>query len=301
MTTSAGGESKQLPPSSSSSSSTFPHFPDLPLELRIQIWQHALHSARNSVIPVVINHHPLLTFHSCITLHGSFCGQHGHCPLYNPDSAQQPSSSLVSMINGYFCLGANTPDIDDAGVRELSRVCRESHQVFLSMYPETMTVYREMWYPNVEIHPRRRVRCNPKTDTVLVTALTSYASEQRHPSSLIDGVGDAYQDDLGRWFPPRDTAGAFEGFRRIVAGWRRVVFGFLDEFETPIPSLRLSGTYEDPQFRRFLVFFEGLEWLYLCADKGHVMAGTETEREWERMERVGESCDGGGSVDDDNW
>ncbi|OBT51704.1 hypothetical protein VE04_05883, partial [Pseudogymnoascus sp. 24MN13] len=209
MTTSAGGESKQLPPSSSSSS-TFPRFPDLPLELRIQIWQDALHSASNRVIPVFINHHPLLTFHSCVPVHGSFCEQHDHCPLYNPDSAQQPSSSLVSMINGFSWLGDTAPDLADARGKGAQQSV-------------------EMWYPNVESHPRRRVRCNPATDTLLVTAVPNYASGQRHPSSSLDNPEDVYQDDLEKWFPPRNTGDAFSGFRRVVEGWRRVVFGFLDE------------------------------------------------------------------------
>ncbi|KFY89951.1 hypothetical protein V500_05384 [Pseudogymnoascus sp. VKM F-4518 (FW-2643)] len=269
----SGAETKPFSPPS-----TFPRFPDLALELRIQIWQHALHSASNRVIPVAINHHPVQTIHSCVPLLKTFCGQHTHCPLHTSNPSQ-PSSSLVSMFNGYFSLPPNTPDIEDAAVRNLSRVCTESYRAFVWQYPETMTVYRETWYPDAKSHQRRQVRCNPATDTLLVKAVPSYPSGQRHPSPSLDNPEDLYQQDLKKWFPQNPDT--FASFRTIISSFRHVVFGFLDDLETP-RSLFFSGALDDPQFRQFLIFFEHLEHLSLCSDSEHLTA----VREWGRVERV---------------
>ncbi|OBT71308.1 hypothetical protein VF21_09119 [Pseudogymnoascus sp. 05NY08] len=190
------------------------------------------------------------------------------------------------MFNGYFSLPANTEDIEDAAVRNLSLVCTESYRAFLVQYPETITIYKETWYPNVESHPRRQVRCNPATDTLLVTAVPSYPSEQRHPSPSLDNPEDIYQLDLKKWFPLNPDT--FAGFRNIISGFRRVVFSFL----APSPSLGFSGAFEDALFKRFLIFFERLEYLSLCADSEHLTAPV---REWERVGRVEDRR--GGSMD----
>jgi hypothetical protein len=275
----SGGESKQL-----SLLSTFPRFSDLAAELRIQIWQYALHSATNRVIPVAINHYPALTTHSCLPLLGSFCGQHSHCPLYDSDSGQ-PSSSVVCMFNGYFSLPPNTSDIEDSVLRSLSLVCTESYRTYLLQYPETIIIYKTTWYPDIESHQRRQVRCNPATDTLLVKAVPSYSSEQRHPSLSLNNPEDLYHQDLEKWFPQNPDT--FASFRYIMSKFRRVVFSFLDDFETPRPLL-FSGAFDCPQFKQFLIFFEHLEHLYLCYDSEHLIA----VREWERVEHVEDCRDG---------
>lgn len=281
------GESKQLSPSSS----TFPRFLDLAVELRIQIWQHALHSASNSVIPIAIHHQPVITMHSCLALLGSFCGQHSHCPLYNSSNSGQPSSGLVSMLNGYFSLPANTSDIEDSAVRNISLACTESYRAFIFQYPETITIYKEMWYPDVESHLRRRVRCNPMTDTLLVKAVPSYSSEQTHPNSSPDNPEYLYQQDLKKWFP--QNTDTFASFQNVISRFRRVVFSFLGDLDTPVRPL-FSGAFDDPQFKQFLIFFEHLEHLHLRSDSEHSIA----VREWERVEHVEDSRDG--LIIDDN-
>ena len=283
----SNGESNENSPSSS----TFPRFLDLAVELRIQIWQHALHSASNSVIPVAIHHQPVVTIHSCLALLGSFCGQHSHCPSYNSSDSGQPSSSLVSMLNGYFSLPANTSDIEDSAVRNISLACTESYRAFLFQYPETITIYKDMWYPDVESHQRRRVRCNPATDTLLVKAVPSYPSEQRHPnpSSSLEYPEYLYQQDLKKWFP--QNTNTFASFRSIISRFRRVEFSFLGDFDTPTQS-SFSGAFDDPQFKQFLIFFEHLEHLYLRSNSEH----SATVREWERVEHVEDRRDG--SIDD---
>ncbi|RDL36302.1 Uncharacterized protein BP5553_05654 [Venustampulla echinocandica] len=276
----SGGENKQLSPLS-----TFPRFSDLAIELRIQIWQDALHSATtNRAIPVAINHHPAVTMHSCIPLLGSFCGQHSHCPSYNFDSGQ-PSSSVACMFNGYFSLPANTSDIEDYALHSLSLACTESRSVVLLLYPETMTIYRKMWYPDVESHQRRQVRCNPATDTLLVKAVPSYSSEQRHPSLSLNNPGDLYHQDLEKWFP--QNADIFASFRYIISRFRHVVFSFLSDFQTPRP-LMFSGAFDCTLFQQFLIFFERLEHLYLCSDPEYLTA----VREWERVENIEDPRDG---------
>ena len=196
MTSSA--ENKQLSPLL-----TFSRFSDLAIELRIQIWQHALNSAAaDRVIPVAINHHPAVIMHSCLPVLGSFCGQHSYCPSYNSDSGQ-PSSSVVCMFNGYFSLPANTSDIEDNALGNLSLACTESHSLILLRYPETMTIYKQTWYPDVESHQRRQVRCNPAIDTLLVKAVPSYSSEQRHPSLSLNNPGDLYHQDFRKMVPSK--------------------------------------------------------------------------------------------------
>jgi hypothetical protein len=263
--------------------STFPRFSDLAIELRIQIWQNAL-AATNRVIPVTINHHPAVTMHSCFPLLGSFCGQHSHCPSYNSDSGQ-PSSSMVCMFSGYFSLPANTEDIEDSGLRTLSLVCTESHSVVLLRYPETMTIYRKMWYPDAESHQRRQVRCNPATDTLLVKAVPGYPSQQRHPSLSLNDPGDLYHEDLKKWFP--QNADIFTSFRYILSSFRHVVFSFLSDFETPGRPL-FWGAFDSTLFRQFLAFFECLEHLYLCSDPENLTA----DKEWERVESIKFHLDG---------
>ncbi|KIM96256.1 hypothetical protein OIDMADRAFT_70904, partial [Oidiodendron maius Zn] len=272
--------------------STFPRFSDLAIELRIQIWQHALHSATaNRVIPVAINHHPAVIMHSCLPLLGSFCGQHNHCPSYNFDSGQ-PSSSVVCMFNGYFSLPANTSDIDDYALRSLSLACTESHSLILLRYPETMIIYKQMWYPDVESHQRRQVRCNPATDTLLVKAVPSYSSEQRHPSLSVNNPGDLYHQDLEKWFP--QNADIFASFRHIISRFQHVVFSFLSDFQSPRPLF--SGVFDSTQFKQFLIFFERLEHIYLCSGPEYLTAG----REWERVEDIEDRRDG--SIDNmDSW
>lgn len=193
------------------------------------------------------------------------------------------------MFNGYFSLPPNTSDIEDTAVRNLSRVCTESYRAFVWLYPETMTVYRETWYPDVESHQRRQVRCNPATDTLLVKAVPSYPSVQRHPSPSLDNPEDLYQQDLKKWFPQNPDT--FASFRTIISGFRHVVFSFLDDLETPRSPLLFSRAFDDPQFKQFLIFFEHLEHLYLCSDSEHSTA----VRKWERVEHVEDRRDG--SVD----
>ena len=276
----SSGENKQHRPLS-----TFPRFSDLAIELRIQIWQHAIHSATtNRVIPVAINHHPAVTIHSCLPLLGSFCGEHSHCPSYNVDSGQ-PSSKVVCMFNGYFSLLANTLDIEEHALHSLSLACTESYSVFLLQYPETMTIYRKAWYLDSEHHHRRLVRCNPATDTLLVRDVPSYSSEQRHPSPSLNDPGDLYQQDLKNWFP--QNADIFVSFRYMISRFRHVVFSFLSDFETPRPLL-FSEAFDCTQFQQFLIFFERLEHLYLCSDLEHLTA----VREWERVEDIGDLHDG---------
>lgn len=269
----SSGENKQLSPLL-----TFPRFSDLAIELRIQIWQHALDSATiNRVIPVAINHHPAVIMHSCLPLLENFCGQHSHCPLYNFDSGQ-PSSSVVCMFNGYFSLPADTSDIEDYALRNLSLACTESHSLILLRYPETMTIYKQMWYPDVESHLRRRVRCNPATDTLLVKAVPSYSSEQRHPSLSVNNPGDLYHQDIEKWFP--QNADIFASFRYIISRFRHVVFSFLNDFQSPRPLF--SGDFDSTQFKQFLIFFEQLEHIYLCSGEEHLKAA----RKWERVEDI---------------
>ncbi|OBT81339.1 hypothetical protein VE02_09607 [Pseudogymnoascus sp. 03VT05] len=191
------------------------------------------------------------------------------------------------MFNGYFSLPANTEDIEDDAVRNLSLVCTESYRAFLVQYPEMITIYKETWYPDVESHQRRQVRCNPATDTLLVTAVPSYSSGQRHPSPSLENPEDVYQQDLKKWFPQNPDT--FAGFRTIISRFQRVVFSFLDDFETPSPSLRFSWAFEDALFKRFLIFFESLEYLSLCADSEHLTAPV---REWERVGHVEDRLDG---------
>jgi 2EXR family len=258
---------------------TFPRFSDLAFELRNQIWQHALHSATvNRVIPVEINHHPAVIMHSCLPLLESFCGQHSYCPLYVVNS-RQPSSSVVCMFNGYFSLPVNISDIEDAALHSLSLACTESHSVVLSQYPETMTIYRKTWYPDDESHQRRQVRCNPATDTLLITTVPSYSSEQRHPSSSRSDPGDLYHQTLEKWFP--QDADIFSNFRSMISTFRHVGFTCVSDLQTPGPLL-FSQAFDCTLFQRLLTFFERLEHLYLCSDPEHEAA----VREWERVEYI---------------
>ncbi|KAH8809436.1 hypothetical protein F5884DRAFT_858937 [Xylogone sp. PMI_703] len=276
----SSSETRQLSPIS-----TFPHFSDLMIELRIQIWQHALYSATtNRVIPVVINHHPAVTMHSCVSLLGSFCGQHDHCPSYNSESGLL-SYSVVCMFNGYFSLPANTSDVEDYALRSLSLACTESRSVVMLQYPDTITLYRKAWFPDAESYQRRQVRCNPAIDTLLVKDVPSYFSEQRHPSLSRNDPGDRYHEDLKKWFP--QNADIFANFRYIISRFRQVIFGFLGGSETPRP-LPFSGAFDNTQFKQFLIFFECLEHLYLYSDSENSTA----VRVWERVEDIEDTRDG---------
>ncbi|KFY02804.1 hypothetical protein O988_01893 [Pseudogymnoascus sp. VKM F-3808] len=268
----AGGENNGLAPS------TFPRFSHLAAELRLQIWQHALYSARSGLIPVIINHHPVTTTHSCVALLGKFCGQHGHCPSDDPNHIQ-PSSSLVSMFNGYFSLPSAYSDVNDTAVRRISLACTESYHAFLLQCPETITIYKKTWFPNAESHERRRVRCNPATDTLYVRGAPGYSSEQRHPSPSLDNPEDAFQEELLKWFP--QNTDTFANFRTIISTFRSVLCDFVGDPDMRKP-LMFSRAFEDAQFKQFLIFFERLERLYLCPDSGRSVG----VREWERVGHV---------------
>lgn len=176
-------------------------------------------------------------------------------------------------------------DIEDSVVQNLSLVCTESYHAFLLQYPETITIYKNTWYPDAESHLRRQVRCNPATDTLLVKAVPSYPSGQRHPSLFLDNPEDIYQQDLKKWFP--QNTDTFASFRTIISRFRRVVFSFLDDFETSTPLL-FSGAFHDPQFKQFLIFFEHLEHLYLRSESEDLTV----VREWERVEHIDDRHDG---------
>ncbi|PMD37974.1 hypothetical protein L207DRAFT_555434 [Hyaloscypha variabilis F] len=271
----SGEENEQRSPLS-----TFLRFSDLAIELRIQIWQHAL---PNRVIPVAIHHNPAVTMHSCLPLLENFCGQHDHCSAYNSDSGQ-PSSRVVCMFNGYFCLPDNTPDIEDDAIHNLSLACTESHGVVLLRYPGTMIIYREMWYPE-QRHHRRQVRCSPATDTLVVTPGPGYNSELRHPSLSPIEPGGVYYPDLEKWFP--QNADIFANFRYIISSFRSVVFDFLDNHKTT-QHLMLSEAFDSIKFQQFLIFFERLEHLYLAANPRR----WSTVMEWERVEDIEDARDG---------
>jgi len=188
------------------------------------------------------------------------------------------------MFNGYFSLPANTADIEDSALHNLSLVCTESHSVVLLRYPETMTIYRKTWYPDVESHQRRQVRCNPATDTLLVKAVPSYPSEQRHPSLSLNDPGDLYHQDLEKWFP--QNADIFASFRYIISRFQHVVFSFLSDVELPGPLF--SGAFDSTLFKQFLIFFECLEHLYLCSGPENLTA----VRKWVRVEDIEDLRDG---------
>ena len=154
-----------------------------------------------------------------------------------------------------------------------------------------MTIYRKTWYPDVESHHRRQVRCNPATDTLLVIAVPSYPSEQRHPSLSLNDPGDLYHQGLEKWFP--QNADIFTGFRYLISRFRHVVFSFLSDFETP--GSLFSGAFDSTIFKQFLIFFECLEHLYLCSDPENLTA----VREWKRVEDIENLRDG--SMDNMDW
>lgn len=264
--------------------STFPRFSQLPGELRIQIWQEALHAATdNRLIPVAINHHPAKINHSCLSLGESFCGHHDHCPSYIPNS-DQPSSNLACMFNGYFSLKSNDSDIkiENEALRSLKLVCTESHAIFLSEFPDTITVFDRMFIPGGPKPRRQQLRCNPARDILQVTEARNYWSKQNHPCSYHEDPLDIYHDAIETWFPQNRLV--FANFRYLVSKFRRVRFDFWTGFETPSLGSRLKFSEDQVEdlFLRFSVSFEKLECLYLWYQRE---TGTAVS-EWRRVDSV---------------
>lgn len=193
------------------------------------------------------------------------------------------------MFNGYFSLPTNTSDIEDHALHTLSLACTESHGVVVLRYPETMVIYRKMWFPDDESHERRHVRCNPATDTLLVKAAPSYSSEERHPKPSQNDPEYTFHEELAKWFP--QNAEIFASFRYIISRFRHVMLSFVSDDQTPSPATFL-GVFDVPLFKRFLILFERLEHLYLCADLEHLIP----VREWERVVEIEDPRDD--SVDD---
>jgi hypothetical protein len=192
------------------------------------------------------------------------------------------------MFNGYFSLPPNTSesDIEDDALCNLSLACTESHSVYLSEFPEKMTIYRGTWHPSIETHQLRQVRCNPATDTLLVKEVPSYYSEQRHPSSSLNNPEDIFHQAIKEWYPQRPDV--FASFRYLTSRFRHVEFTFMgDTFASDGSPLLFSKVFDEIKFRRFLVFFERLEHLYLCSKT----KGFTAVREWRRVEDIKDSHD----------
>ncbi|KAI1502575.1 hypothetical protein F5X99DRAFT_378470 [Biscogniauxia marginata] len=181
--------------SKSSLALEFSRFSKLPIELRAQIWQHALDDATVSrTIHVAVHHWAQATQHSCLTLYDHFCGLHGHCNRYR---SGEPSHVGYCMTDGYFAGTSRYPDpVDPASSSRLlglSLACRESCDVIVSRYPKLMKVYRGQWRLGCE---RRLIRCNTETDLLVVTELPDYSHLHIDPSQPQDVIMQRHIDSL---------------------------------------------------------------------------------------------------------
>ncbi|KAK8049827.1 hypothetical protein PG994_011557 [Apiospora phragmitis] len=213
----------------------FPRFPDLPAELRAEIWRQAMPDTERA-LRLDIHHRRYSTKHCCVTVGGHFCGCHSGCPQYRE---RQPNHIGVCMADGFFAVAKDDEDPEDDTVsgslllRSLGCVCRESREVVTRAYPETLrvceyvdpkTAARGGW--SLCRRRSRHVRCNPATDILVITSVPEYSA--LHPAD--DGPDrrlstDPHDARIARQFP--QDPDAFRHFRRIISSFQHVALDYI--------------------------------------------------------------------------
>ncbi|KAH8658067.1 hypothetical protein BX600DRAFT_468599 [Xylariales sp. PMI_506] len=272
----------------------FPRFPDLPPELRLQIWWQALRSSTaNRTIRVAVYNELQDTRHWCTLVGRPFCGRHDRCTLHHLRLGNHWRFKITACLsNGYFAVkppsnpartaaswmgGARNKDADlyepdDAASRgallNLSLACRETREVVLSAYPRTMRVYRSRW--NQRSHLSRLVRCDPAHDLLLIAGLDTSRRFHSYPESGRPWPGTlaaAAGPQGSAYFPPH--AAGYHGYRDVLSCWQRVAFVYEVDVggpagESPQSSANRrpgGGPIHDPLFPYFLFSLESLRHL----------------------------------------
>ncbi|KAH8658070.1 hypothetical protein BX600DRAFT_468604 [Xylariales sp. PMI_506] len=236
-------------------SSSFYCFPKLPLEIRNKIWSHAVEDATAARIILVTVHHRLqVVLHSCVTITGQFCHQHGRCDEYRPG---RPNWTSFCMTAGYFSVSKDYPQPEDEisrlGLERLSLTCHESRAVVLEQYHEKMTIYRSRW--KSAGNERCRIRCNPARDVLVITKVPDYSSAHagaEPPQSNLDALDKA--------FPPDPEL--FSEFRSLISSFQNIActyFGLRGKSNK-------QSSHMPPDFKIFLFFAESMRHLYMWPD-----------------------------------
>ncbi|KAK7751781.1 hypothetical protein SLS62_006267 [Diatrype stigma] len=242
--------------SPSSGLSPFSQFRELPVELRTQIWQHALDDATaGRTIRVAVHHSLLATFHSCLTVGGRFCGKCRSCDRYRAD-AGEGFHSQYSMVDGYFFIDRDFPDpVSHCALQTLSLACRSSREVVLSQYGKVLRIHPNGRGPGGS---SRMVRYNPSTDLLLITSLEGRSGCYNYPH------------DNQRWIQPyrsepftRDLR-LFPRFRDALSSFRHVAFLYSGPQDSP--GVHRRELINAPDFRFLLFFLESMRHLYVWPD-----------------------------------
>ncbi|PWI67774.1 hypothetical protein PCL_02695 [Purpureocillium lilacinum] len=237
--------------------SSFTSFSLLPAELRLQTWQHALDNATaGRMIRATVYHQVQATPHSCLTLCGRFCGNHGHCPRYTEGD---PCHHSDCMTDGYFAASDAFPEPEDPTsgmqLQSLSLANRESRGVVTSSaYGRQVPVYRGRWHPGIQ---SKLVRVDPAGDTLLVVHVPDMSSGHEPTSPPNEDLTQRPTPAILKAFP-RDKA-LFRQFRKVVSSFQHVAY----RYEGLNRASRQSEFSTMPDFQMLLFYFESLK--RLCA------------------------------------
>lgn len=221
--------------------STFSLFQKLPLELRLEVWKHALDNATvERIINIAVYHRLFVTFHCCWTTDRRFCGKHGSCiKIWQPGLPRDISDCIT---DGYFAVTDRFPDPQasesESGMLSLSLACHEARNVVIQRYPKLLRIYRGKWHPSIE---SRLLRCCPATDILLISAvpdLSNCTPDETVPSS--EYLFQRREEYLNRIFPRDDSL--FMAFRDVVSSFQHVAFYYLGNFGSESPP---ENTSED--------------------------------------------------------
>ncbi|KAH8657901.1 hypothetical protein BX600DRAFT_468347 [Xylariales sp. PMI_506] len=281
----------------------FPQFPDLPAELRHQIWLHALDNARvNRTISVAVHPELQTNGHVCTALGEPFCGRHDVCgPMGNGMGMMMRSAFCIT--NGYFASTRETSDIYEgrrqppdpedpvsrAALAGLRLACREANDIVLTRYPDTMRVYRFHWNP-FDAPASRLVRCDPATDELVILSVGEHYYV--HRTAVPPVSRPVINGGLMPGAFPQPARG-FDGFKDLISRWKYVSFRYQktlrsnsdtdeesngdfdgededtdedDIYDNDGWPRRPDPLFMDRQFHMFVCFFESLRTLSIIFD-----------------------------------